>query len=642
MTAPLPRVVRRLRPAVRVAVRRTVACAIAVVAFVASPPALAAGPAAEPIDDARKTVGIFDGNVWDEASLATYAQTLATRPFKFTEPLPATFAGLDYDSYRMIRFNPVRTIWRPEGLPMQMEVYHRGYLYPEDVKLYLVEPSDDVALPGQIVRELPFDRTFYEYRGKASGLPHDPEYPAAAGYAGFNVIGHLPSSEYMQEVFSFIGSSYFRGLSDRQIYGSSCRALAIDIGLNKDEEFPAFRAFWIEKPSEKAKSLTVHGLADSPAVIGLFTFEITPGKVTSAVVDARLHFRHLPTKVGLAPISSMWMWGQGQPAPENDPRPEVHDTDGLLVHADSAWMWRPITRQAFPSVSRINATRIQGFGLMQRQRDPKAYNDDEARYVDRPSIWIEPLAGWTPGGVELMEFPTKFEGMDNIAAWFNPHGFFPAGSADPMRPIALRYRVSFLSDTPPGHTLAKATKFDIDRSATEKAKNAEGGEFPQPPVRVTLEFEGDDLAGYAEDDLDARVEAIRARVSDISVERIGASQSSADDAKPPKRDDASTGKATDETNEKSAGEAAGKASSGSRSTVPSRVRVRFTAQPETPYNYELRATLFGTSRPAAASDDSADGSSDEADGERSEKAAADAGVTRLLTETWSYLCPPQP
>ena len=617
--------------------------------------------AAQSVDDARTPVGIFDGCMWDADALGSYVQTLASRPFRPTEPMPAAFAGMDYDAYRMIRFNPVKTLFRAEKLPMQMEVYHRGYIYPEDVKLYVIEPSGDAALPFRTVREVPFRPELFEYRGRASGLPHDPEYSRAAGYAGFNIIGHLPSSEWMQEVFSFIGSSYFRGLSDGQVYGSSCRGLAIDIGMNQDEEFPAFRAFWIEKPAKDAKSITVHALLDSWCCAGVYSFEITPGDPTTALVKARLHFRHLVSKVGLAPISSMWVWGQGFPGPESDPRPEVHDTDGLLVHADSAWIWRPITRQPHPSVTRTLATRIQGFGLMQRQRDAAAYNDDEARYVDRPSTWIEPLAGWTPGAVELMEFPTEFEGMDNIAAWYNAEGLFPSGQADPTRPIAFTYRVSFLTGSPVDHELAKATAFEVDRSiaagqmtgavasesvptdgregpkATDGSATpdatSDGGDSGQPPVQILLEFTGSSLDGVQAADITPQVDAIRASISDVKVEIGGETSAPTDET----ADSIDQKKSAGETN--TAGKPGSKAAANS-----SRVRISFLAKPTTPYNYELRATLFET-RPASPkrSKESADSKTDRPDDTTSKtSAAADAGEKRLLSETWSYLCPPQP
>ena len=632
---------------------------------------------ADSVDDPRVAIGLSDGNVWSESALASYVQIMATRPYQPTPSLPPILAGLDYDSYRMIAFRPAETLYRDRGRPLQMELYHRGYIYPERVQIHLVEPSGDRGQTASVVRRLPFDAKYFDYRGRAAGLPHDADFGTAAGYAGFNVIGHLPSSEWMREVWSFIGSSYFRGLSDNQSYGTSCRGLAVDIGLAKEEEFPAFRAFWIEAPTEGSKELVVHALLDSPSVIGAYRFVINPGEVTSAVVDAQLHFRDrpdgsLPEKVGLAPMSSMWMWGQGHAGPKTDARPEVHDTDGLLVHADDAWIWRPITRQPHPSTQRTNASRLQGFGLMQRQRDPAAYSDPEAIYERRPSTWIEPLAGWTPGGVELLEFPTEFEGMDNIAAWYHPVGLFPSGKTDPLRPIRYRYRVSFLGSDPAEHRLAKAIRFAIDYDATDDAipdgmtprpqpaaelpagqateeNRRDAGKTsvaanaipprpelpadgPQKPVEVSILFAGSALDGLPLAAMTPQVDGIRARILDPQLTPIKTGMRP--DSDPRSGQQSPT---TDQTS-RSRGDANDRPGGNDRSTAnATTVRLSFFVLPETPYNYELRATLLTSEQASGTA-----GSSSSDTKTNTQDAAADAGFSRPLTETWSYLCPPQP
>lgn len=58
-------------------------------------------------------------------------------------------------------------------------------------------------------------------------------------------------------MLTFLGSSYFRGLHEGAVYGSSARGLAIDIAMNKDEEFPAFRDFWVHRPHEDDDQLTI-------------------------------------------------------------------------------------------------------------------------------------------------------------------------------------------------------------------------------------------------------------------------------------------------------------------------------------------------------------------------------------------------
>ena len=50
----------------------------------------------------------------------------------------------------------------------------------------------------------------------------------------------------------FLGASYFRVLARGQHYGLSARGLAIDVAAAVPEEFPDFRAFWLERPSADA------------------------------------------------------------------------------------------------------------------------------------------------------------------------------------------------------------------------------------------------------------------------------------------------------------------------------------------------------------------------------------------------------
>ncbi|WP_164139754.1 glucan biosynthesis protein, partial [Stenotrophomonas maltophilia] len=51
----------------------------------------------------------------------------------------------------------------------------------------------------------------------------------------------------------------------------------------------------------------------------------------------------------------------------------------------------------------------RGFGLLQRDRRFEAFNDLDARFERRPSVWIEPLGDWGQGQVQLMEIPVNDE-----------------------------------------------------------------------------------------------------------------------------------------------------------------------------------------------------------------------------------------
>src|SRR5690606_13920475 len=64
--------------------------------------------------------------------------------------------------------------------------------------------------------------------------------------------------------------------------------------------------------------------------------------------------------------------------------------------------------------------KCEGFGLLQRDRRFSSYEDTEASYHLRPSLWIEPTSDWGPGKVMLMEIPTGNELADNTVAMWEP------------------------------------------------------------------------------------------------------------------------------------------------------------------------------------------------------------------------------
>ena len=76
--------------------------------------------------------------------------------------------------------------------------------------------------------------------------------PAAnsdVGFAGFRLHALINRKDYYDEVGVFLGASYFRAVAKGQVYGLSARGLSIRTADPKGEEFPAFKTFWIEKPT---------------------------------------------------------------------------------------------------------------------------------------------------------------------------------------------------------------------------------------------------------------------------------------------------------------------------------------------------------------------------------------------------------
>lgn len=392
-----------------------------------------------------------------EAVVRAQARDLASRPYR-PQPrdLPVSLETLGYDAYRDLRFNKAHSIWGGAGLPFQLEMFHRGGLFKDRVDLF--EVADGV------IRPLRYSTNLFTFGAAApAGLSGD------LGYAGFRIHSPINKPGVFDEVASFLGASYFRAVPKNGLYGLSARGLSLGSG-EEGEEFPAFRAYWIERPARNAKSLVVHALLDSVSVAGAYRFVITPGEATVMEVTAELYPRRAIANAGIAPLTSMYLFGREQPRRFEDFRPQVHDSDGLLlVNSQGEQVWRPLNNPQRLQTSAFKDTRPKGFGLLQRQRSFTAYQDLEALYNLRPDLWVEPLSGFTDGDVRLVELPAATEAEDNIVA-----GWRPAQPLTPSQPARFSYRLHWrlkpaASDKAPamgwglGHALSGGTRqFAID------------------------------------------------------------------------------------------------------------------------------------------------------------------------------------
>ena len=408
--------------------------------------------------------------------VAKKAQALAGRPYQAPViRMPPELRDLDYDQYRDIRFKPEKAIWRAEKLPFELMMFHQGRAVTEPVTLNLVEPAG--------VRTVAFDPSYFDY-GKNK---LDPARLKGVGFNGFRVHHALNSPQYKDELVVFQGASYFRSLGKGHHYGLSARGLAVDTAAASGEEFPRFVEFWIEKPRPRATSLTLYALLDSKRVTGAYRFVITPGAETAMQIRARLYVRDRIEKIGIAPLTSMYTFGENQPG-RDDFRPEVHDSDGLSIQSDSGeWIWRPLVNPRRLLVTSFGLTDPRGFGLMQRDRSPASYEDPEALYDKRPSAWVEPEGNWGPGRVELVQIPTPDETNDNIVAFWVPQQPLQPGRAHDFA-YRLRWQgqgvlpkdLAYVTQTRRGHGFLRAPTKDIhfvvdfDGAALRNLKSDEG------------------------------------------------------------------------------------------------------------------------------------------------------------------------
>ena len=340
------------------------------------------------------------------------------------ESLPQQLRDLDYDEYRDIRFKAESALWHNEKLPFELMFFHRGRQFRDAVRI------NEVNARG--VTPVPFDPADFHYgRNKV-----DPKTMQGLGHAGFRVHYALNRPGYKDEVLVFLGASYFRALGKEQVYGLSARGLAVDVASAPGEEFPRFTEFWVVRPAPNATSLTIYALLDSRRVTGAYRFDLVPGAETIVNVKAIIYQREAVEKLGLAPLTSMFHFGENQPG-QDDYRPEVHDSDGLALHTgEGEWLWRPLINPQRLLVSSFATVDPRGFGLIQRDRTHASYEDPEALYDRRPSAWIEPIGKWGPGRVELVQIPTPDETNDNIVAYW-----VPDKPPSAQQPLAFAYRM---------------------------------------------------------------------------------------------------------------------------------------------------------------------------------------------------------
>ncbi len=425
-------------------------------------------------------------------SVEQRAQELLTQDFSSSSAgLPEALLQLSYDQYRDIRYKPSKSLWQDEGLPFRLQFFHRGFLYRDRVAINTV--TNGKASPVNYSSDL------FDYgANKFSEV-----FPPDMGFAGMRILHPLRKDDHFDEIAVFLGASYFRAVGAGQAWGISARGLALDTGLAKAEEFPIFREFWIEQPAKDHQHLTVYALMDSPNAVGAFRFIFRPGLALVIEVKSKILLRNPVERLGIAPLTSMYLHGDNTDRFFDDFRPEVHDSDGLLIATrNGEWVWRPLNNPKRLRVSSFQANDLVGFGLSQRDRDYEHYLDLESNFQIRPSTWIETLGNWGPGVVQLIEIPSDAEKYDNIVAFFVPEKPTAAGQT-----WNFEYKLHFALEEPIAPTLGRALTTRIGAGGTD-SKNQKQRKFvvdfgghklqalsPGAPVTADLSVSSGQLTG---------------------------------------------------------------------------------------------------------------------------------------------------
>jgi periplasmic glucans biosynthesis protein len=407
------------------------------------------------------------------------ARELAAAPFIEALPhLPAAIEGLEYDSWRDIRFKSDRAIPLNASKAFRLETFHLGFLYKRVITVNLIQNG--------IISPVLYSPNYFDYGRVKLSKP----LPIDTGFAGFRLHYPLNDPHVFDEVISFLGVSYFRFLGRDQQYGQSARALCVDAGKEK-ESFPFFREFWLETTLSGEGRTTIYALLDGEAATGAYRFDLTPGQETTLDVEATLFPRRAGVKIGLAPLTSMFLTGENDHRVRDGFRAELHDSDGLLMFTGAdEWIWRPLANPAFERTTSFLDRGVKGYGLMQRDRAFGSYEDIELDYESRPSYFVEPKGDCGLGRVELIELSTPDETNDNIVA-----SRVPAAAPAPLEPFSYSYRLTACLDdarlSPNGR--AVNTFMAPSRALGSSEQDAPGTR------RFMVDFASGDLAYYAAD-----------------------------------------------------------------------------------------------------------------------------------------------
>jgi glucans biosynthesis protein len=434
------------------------------------PGRFAAAPAATLLSPLEKP------QAFDYAWLKGQARALANSVYQPpVSHVPDAVKALDYDQYQAIRYRAEHALWAQDRRRFQVKFFHLGLYYWSPVRMYEV-------VGGQ-AQELVYAAAMFDY--SQSGLEGS-RLPKDLGFAGLRVNFHI---NWRHDVAVFLGASYFRAVGGELQYGLSARGLAIDCGMDRVEEFPVFTAFWLERPAPDSGTLTVYALMDSPSLAGAYRFDIAPAATLVMSVDAALYPRQEIERLGVAPLTSMFQYGENDRRTAHDWRPEIHDSDGLAMWTGSGeWIWRPLVNPASLRFNTFLDENPRGFGLLQRDRNFDHYQDDGAFYDRRPSLWVEPKSGWGKGSIQLVEIPTVDETADNIVAFWNP-----AEKPQPGQELLFSYRLHWGAQMPVSPPLAQvvATRTGVGGVVGQKR--------PYFSWRFVVDFSGGNLSGLGRD-----------------------------------------------------------------------------------------------------------------------------------------------
>jgi periplasmic glucans biosynthesis protein len=361
------------------------------------------------------------GDAFGPDTLTDLARARAKAPYVAPKinDVPAVLKNLSREVYEAIRPAEGRAVWADRRLGYTLEPLLRGAIFDTAVSLYLVEDGH--------VQPVAYDKAAYLTLGVEL-----PEMTAETAFSGFRLRAKFDDGEDLSNFALFQGGSFFRLVAQGQDFGINARALALRPADSRGEEFPLFRALFIETPAP-GQPIVVHALAESESATAAFRLTLMPGReVSTAAIDGTVFARADLDHIGLGGMQGSYLFGPLDRNRVDDLRAAAFSVEGLAIrNGYGEPIWRPVHNPETLQVSAFLDRGPKGFGLMQRARAYADFEDDKRHWEQRPSLWLEPQDDWNEGAVTLLEIPSDSELNENVFAYWRPKAKLAKG--DEMR-----------------------------------------------------------------------------------------------------------------------------------------------------------------------------------------------------------------
>ena len=410
--------------------------------------------------------------------------------------LPESVANMQYEQYQAISFKPQQALWQGQR-PFSVAFVHPGLSAHQPVPVVVVDRNNRQT-------ELAFTPAMFDYGKEADAITG---LDGITGFAGFSLFAQGHNKPFVK----FDGATFMRLAGFEQEFGAAARALAIDTALPKGEETPRFTRFWLIEPGSD-EAITVYARLESASVAGAYAFSFYPGKQVKVDVQGWLFARKSVKKLGLAPFTSMFLYGENTERQHDDYRPEVHDSDGvLMINEKAEQIWRPLTNPNRLQISALPASVPKGFGILQRDSDFDNYLDAQANYQLRPGLWVKPKEGFGEGHLETVEIPADSEIHDNISAHW-----VAAQSVKKGQSRYLRYTLHTMTHNPLVYNKAVVAR---TRQGASKTAGFESS-ARQIIRRFVVDFDLPSGFSLPAEELDLVMGADNAQIEDASIYNV--------------------------------------------------------------------------------------------------------------------------